>query len=148
MVDVFGDLYEKYNKPGKNMSPELKLMLMVGGSALKFHLNNTLLSNPTTMMGIPMQTMSNQMQGMGNQMQGMSNQNLPENINPVILEQMRQQSALDKIRQENAKQNDFYKEKMNMEHNLANQQVQDIVFLKQKKNEQIQQDIKNKKEID
>ena len=26
------------------MSPELKLILMVSGSALKFHLNNTLLS--------------------------------------------------------------------------------------------------------
>ena len=135
--DVFGEIYEKYNKPGKNMSPELKLMLMVGGSALKFHLNNTLLANPARM-GIGMQ-------GMGNQMQGMNNQNLPENIDPRMLEQMRQQSALDKIRQENAKQNEILKEKMDKEHNLVNQQVQDMVFLQQKKSEQVQQDIKKKK---
>ena len=159
--DVFGEIYEKYNKPGKNMSPELKLMLMVGGSALKFHLNNTLLANPTRMgigmqgmgnqmqgMNNQMQGMNNQMQGMNNQMQGMNNQNLPENIDPRILEQMRQQSALDKIRQENAKQNEILKEKMDKEHNLVNQQVQDMVFLQQKKSEQTQQDIKKKKDIE
>lgn len=42
--DVFGELYEKYNQPGKGMAPEVKLLLMVSGSALKFHLSNTVLS--------------------------------------------------------------------------------------------------------
>lgn len=128
--DVFGEIYEKYNKPGKNMSPELKLMLMVGGSALKFHLNNTLLSNPSRM-GLPF-----------------NNPQQFDNIDPRIIEQMRQQSALDKIRQEQSKQNDLLKEKMQQEHNIANQQVQDMMFLKQKKDELEQQKAKKKADME
>jgi hypothetical protein len=129
--DVFGEIYEKYNKPGKNMSPELKLMLMVGGSALKFHLNNTLLSNPVKM-GLPLNPNSQQF----------------DNIDPRVLEQMRQQSALDKMRQEQNKQNELLKEKMEKEHNLANQQVQDMMFLQQKKTELEQQEAKKKADIE
>jgi len=36
--DVFGDLYEKYNKPGRTVAPEIKLLLMLTGSAIKFHM--------------------------------------------------------------------------------------------------------------
>jgi len=129
--DVFGEIYEKYNKPGKNMSPELKLMLMVGGSALKFHLNNTLLSNPVKM-GLPLNPNSQQF----------------DNIDPRVLEQMRQQSALDKMRQEQNKQNELLKEKMEKEHNLANQQVQDMMFLQQKKTELEQQEAKKRADIE
>lgn len=133
--DVFGEIYEKYNKPGKNMSPELKLMLMVGGSALKFHLNNTLLSNPTRM-GLPINPNPN------------SNSQQFDNVDPRILEQMRQQSALDKMRQDQNKQNELLKEKMQQEHNLANKQVEDMMFLQQKKNELEQQEAKKKAEIE
>lgn len=129
--DVFGEIYEKYNKPGKNMSPELKLMLMVGGSALKFHLNNTLLSSPSRM-GLPPVNNSQQF----------------DNVDPRIIEQMRQQSAIDKMRNEQAKQNDILKEKMQQEHNIANQQVQDMMFLKQKKDELEQQEAKKKAELE
>ena len=39
--DIFEELYEKYNSTTK-IAPELKLMLMVGGSAFMFHLSNTM----------------------------------------------------------------------------------------------------------
>ena len=31
---VLGDIYEKYNKPGKEMAPEMRLFLMISGAAL------------------------------------------------------------------------------------------------------------------
>lgn len=37
--DVYGELYEKYTKPGKGISPEVKFLFMFSGSALKFHLS-------------------------------------------------------------------------------------------------------------
>lgn len=43
--DVLGELYEKYNQPGSDTSPEVKLMMFIGGSALKFHLMNHAVSN-------------------------------------------------------------------------------------------------------
>lgn len=42
--DVFEELFMKYRGKAK-MAPELKLMFMVGGSAVMFHLSNSLLKN-------------------------------------------------------------------------------------------------------
>ena len=39
--DVFEELHEKY-KGSSQMAPELKLLLMVGGSGFMFHLTNTM----------------------------------------------------------------------------------------------------------
>tara|TARA_Y100000780_G_scaffold83939_1_gene75734 strand:- start:1776 stop:3443 length:1668 start_codon:yes stop_codon:yes gene_type:complete len=39
-TDVFGEIYEKYNKPGKDMSPELKLVLVLGSSAAQVAIAN------------------------------------------------------------------------------------------------------------
>ena len=36
--DVLGDIYEKYSTPGKKMAPELKLFLMLSGSAVAIQL--------------------------------------------------------------------------------------------------------------
>ena len=41
--DVLGDLYDKYSRPGGSVAPEVKLMMMVGGSAMKFHLMKSFL---------------------------------------------------------------------------------------------------------
>lgn len=41
--DIFGELYEKYNQPGKSMPPEIKLLFALSGSAFKFHMQNTLI---------------------------------------------------------------------------------------------------------
>ena len=44
--DVMGEISEKYKSSGKKMEPEIKLMLMLGGSAASFHLSKTLSSKP------------------------------------------------------------------------------------------------------
>ena len=48
--EVFEELYEKYNAK-TNIAPELKLMLMVGGSAFMFHLTNTMFKSSIPGMG-------------------------------------------------------------------------------------------------
>ena len=39
---VLGDIYEKYNQPGKQMAPEMRLLLMISGSALSMQVNKVL----------------------------------------------------------------------------------------------------------
>lgn len=41
--DVFGEIYEKYNKPGKDTDPLIKLVFMVGASALQFSLSKNMM---------------------------------------------------------------------------------------------------------
>ena len=48
--DVFEELHEKY-KGKSQMAPELKLMLMVGGSGFMFHLTNTMFKSAIPGMG-------------------------------------------------------------------------------------------------
>ena len=128
--DIFGEIYEKYNKPGKNMSPELKLILMVSGSALKFHLNNTLLSQPGK---IELGNNGNNNNGNGNNGNGNGNNNYIQD--PALLEKMRQQAISDRIRQESERNNEILKQKAEKEHELAHKQVGDMLFLQQKKTE-------------
>ncbi len=124
--DVFGEIYEKYNQPGKNMAPELKLVLMISGSALKFHLNNTLLSQNNK---IP------------------PNLSQPEVQDPALLEQMRAKAAYDKIKDETFKNNELLKEKANKEHEQALKQMNDMMFLQNKKIELQKQEEENQKKF-
>jgi hypothetical protein len=39
---VLGDIYEKYNQPGKQMAPEMRLLLMVSGAALSMQVNKAI----------------------------------------------------------------------------------------------------------
>lgn len=48
--DVFEELHHKY-KSKSNMSPEMKLMMMMGGSAFMFHLTNTMFKSSMPQMG-------------------------------------------------------------------------------------------------
>ena len=48
--DVFEELHEKY-KGTSQMAPELKLLLMVGGSGFMFHLTNTMFKSAIPGMG-------------------------------------------------------------------------------------------------
>lgn len=48
--EVFEELHEKYKSKGK-IAPELKLMMMVGGSAFMFHLTNTMFKSSLPGMG-------------------------------------------------------------------------------------------------
>jgi hypothetical protein len=121
--DIFGEIYEKYNKPGKSMSPELRIILMLGGSALKFHLNKIAISNS-------------------------SNNHSTEKVqDPKLLEQMRQQALLDRMREDSAKQNESLKKKIEDEHVLANQQMKDMMFLQQKQQELKEQEEINKRKM-
>jgi hypothetical protein len=105
--DVFGELYEKYNQPGKNMAPELKLLLMVSGSALKFHLTNTMMSNLPTL-----------------------NTQLDED--PVLAEQLRQKAIAQKIKEQSVKNNEALKQAMTKEHHEATQKAHDLNLIRQK----------------
>ena len=48
--DVFEELHEKY-KGKAQMAPELKLLLMLGGSGFMFHLTNTMFKSSLPGMG-------------------------------------------------------------------------------------------------
>jgi hypothetical protein len=124
--DIFGEIYEKYNQPGKNMAPELKLILMVSGSALKFHLNNTLLSQNN---------------------KPPPNLQKSEDKDPALLEQMRAKAAYDKIKEETFKNNQLLKEKADKEHEQAIKQMSDMMFLQNKKLELQKQDEENQKKV-
>lgn len=107
--DVFGELYEKYHQPGKNMAPEVKLLLMFSGSALKFHLTNSYLGN---------------LSGLNNTMEQ----------NPQFAEQMRQQALNTNSGKEHADiakkvsdlqmLKDRQMEQMNMQNKIASQQTE------------------------
>jgi len=43
--EVLDELYEKYKQYGRKVEPEIKLMLMLGGSAASFHASKVLLKN-------------------------------------------------------------------------------------------------------
>jgi len=105
--DVFGELYEKYNQPGKNMAPELKLLLMVSGSALKFHLTNTMMSSLPTL-----------------------NTQLDED--PILAEQLRQKAIAQKLKEQNNKNNEALKNNMDKEHEIAAQKAYDLNLIRQK----------------
>lgn len=78
--DVFEELYEKY-KESANMAPELKLMLMVGGSGFMYHLSNSVfksaMPNPSDILkqnpDLMKQFQSAAMGAMGQQNSGFSN---------------------------------------------------------------------------
>lgn len=39
---VLGDIYEKYNQPGKQMAPEMRLLLMISGAAIGMQVNKVI----------------------------------------------------------------------------------------------------------
>jgi len=110
--DVFGELYEKYFKAGKPVPPELKLMFMISGSAIKFHLIQSKLSS------IP---------------------NLAEmmNRNPHIADELRAKAMADKIRKQSEKQRTNMNNATNIQHNEASQKATDIQMLREKQQEYI-----------
>ena len=44
--DVLGELVDKYKSSGKKMEPEIRLLIMILGSAASFHLSKSLVSTP------------------------------------------------------------------------------------------------------
>lgn len=115
--EVLGDLYEKYCKPGSSMPPELKLMFMVSGSAIKFHIAQATLGS------IP--SLRDKL---------MSNPNLLSNLTG---QNTNTQNVNDKLQEEygRSRQNSAFQEKVNNNHEEARRTMQDIHMLKEKEAE-------------
>jgi myosin heavy subunit len=105
--DVLGELYEKYFKSGKPIPPELKLMLMVGGSAVKFHIAHTAINK------IP---------------------SLDEALqrDPRLAEKLHSQAMSDKIKEQYQKQKEAFEKKSDQQHDIANKKTDDLRMLKEK----------------
>lgn len=108
--DVLGELYEKYNKPGKGMAPEFKLLLMLTGGALQFHFTQTYMG-----------------------------QSISLNKNPELTEQLRKQAINNtKNRQEelNKKVSEAH---LNVAKNLETRN-ENLAYIKQKELEKMKMD--------
>jgi hypothetical protein len=93
--EVFEELYEKYHE-SVEMAPELKLMAMVGGSGLMFHLSNSLFSSSTPEMNdILMNNPHIMAQIQGAALNQMANQNSNDPLFGMMMSGlgMRQQNA-------------------------------------------------------
>jgi len=100
--DVLGEIYEKYNSPGKSMAPELKLFLLLTGSAVGLSMNKALIKE------LPGET------------QTLEN-------NPEFVEQLRKKASDDK--KSNAEN---LQEMMEKEHSMASQKAADLQLIKDK----------------
>ena len=105
-----GEIYEKYNQPGKRMAPELRLLLMVSGAGLSLQMNKV----------VP-KVASQVMPGMSNLFKNNTN------------------NSIDKLRQKAAETSEYNRTKLqeqtNLEHDAVAQRISDIEMLKQKEME-------------
>jgi len=108
--EVMGELYEKYKQPGKSVSPELRLIFMMGGTALKLHMaNNRAESSPT----------------------------VDEHLrnNPELAAKLRQQAAADRIKKQTQDRMSKINNVANQEHELATRRAAEINMLQRKQME-------------
>lgn len=107
--DVFGELYEKYVKSGKPIPPEIKLMLMITGSAIKFSFTRGMLN---------------------------STPDVAETLdkNPDLRERLRQNAQLDKGGQTTMRNNGL-NEALMKQQELARKNAEDLEMLRQQKRE-------------
>jgi len=112
--DVFGELYEKYSQPGNPVAPEIKLLMMLSGSAIKFHLTNTMLNSLPNVMD-------------------------KFKDNPELAEKLRQQALADKMKEMNEKEQENLQNYVNNQHDIAVQKADDIKMLSEKKQEFMRQ---------
>ncbi|QKF93945.1 hypothetical protein QKU48_gp0487 [Fadolivirus algeromassiliense] len=108
--DVLGELYEKYFKSGKPIPPELKLVLMIGGSAVKFHIAHTALGKIPSLSEALMQ-------------------------NPALANKLKEQAVTDKVKEQFDKQKETFEKKSNEQHLMATKKAQDLQMLKEKQDE-------------
>ena len=103
---VLGDIYEKYNKPGKQMAPELRLLLMISGATLSMQVNRAL---PSMMGGM-----------MGNMSSNVKN-------NTATLNELRQKAEADSKNMDSKT-----KEYIKQQHDDATQKATDLNMIKEK----------------
>ena len=108
--DVFGELYEKYNKPGKSVPPEIKLLFMITGSATKFALQNAAVG------ALP---------------------NLTEKFksNPELAANLRAKAQADKLKQMDENQQKQMEQYINKQHTDAVEKMNSLKMLEEKKKE-------------
>jgi hypothetical protein len=112
--DILGEIYERRKKmAGTQMAPELKLAGMLFLSAAKYGLGNKISSNPEIITNIL---------GFGSNSQ---------NMDPKIVEEMRQKAFADKARRETEEKNKKYNEKAMCEHNVATKNASDLQMLRE-----------------
>ena len=108
--DVLGELYEKYFKSGKPIPPELKLVLMIGGSAVKFHIAHTALGKIPSLNEALLQ-------------------------NPALAQKLNEQAVSDKIKEQYTKQKESFDKKSDEQHTAAKKKAEDLLMLKEKQAE-------------
>ena len=108
--DVFGELYEKYNQPGKSVPPEIKLLFMITGSATKFALQNAAVN------ALP---------------------NLTDKFksNPELAANLRAKAQADKLKQMDDNQQKNLQQYINKQHTDAMDKMNDLKMLEEKKKE-------------
>ena len=112
--DVLGELYEKYFKAGKPIPPELKLVLMIGGSAVKFHIAHTALGK------IP--SLKEALQ----QNPGLASKLNEQTVNEKVKEQVKEQFK---------KQKETFDKKSDEQHEIATKRAKDLQMVKEKEAE-------------
>jgi len=134
-IDVLGEIYEKYNKPGKRVEPEIKLILMITGSAIKFHLTNVAMGQLSQHLGgmaggLPQQP--NMPQQPDIQTEGFED-------DPNLMEKLRQQASAERYRKMEEKKAEELRKKMTSEHERASQRVSDLEMINRKRQEHFEQ---------
>ena len=115
--DILGEIYEKYHKPGTSIAPEIKLVGLLSFSAF----NLAMLKNMSSMFG-----------------GGASNRSL--NVDPNKIEQMRKLAVEQKLKTHNDAINNANK----VEHNKANERLNELEKIKQQELEAQRQEQINK----
>ena len=108
--DVLGELYEKYFKSGKPIPPELKLVLMIGGSAVKFHIAHAALGSIPTLSEALLQ-------------------------NPALAKKLNEQTVSTKVKEQFDKQKELFEKASDKQHEMARKKAEDLQMLKEKQNE-------------
>lgn len=106
--DVLGELYEKYFKAGKPIPPELKLALLMGGSALKFHFAHTQLGKIPSLSEALLQ-------------------------NPGLAQKLNEQAVSDKVKDQFERQREVFQKKSLEEHEKTKKKLDDLQILNNKK---------------
>lgn len=99
--DVFDELHEKWFKDGNEIAPELKLMFMLSGSAVKYHIaQSTLSSMPNLMEGLTANPKAAEKLQALYQKQKESNNNMQQQRENEIMQKMRDMEMLKQKQQE------------------------------------------------
>jgi hypothetical protein len=119
-IDVLGDIYEKYNQPGKKMQPEIKLLLMISAGAIKFHLTKA---------------------AMGSILGEGDGENEEEDLenNPELMAKLRSQAESERMTEMNKPENDHIQKKMASEHDKATQMMSDLDMINKHKTQYMEQ---------